>query len=133
MAQATAQRDTRTASVVNISGSSMMVGMTLMAVPERDHAEPETLAEVHRLPDPFAPTPEEVAAKKARRRMDNMTQTADRYGVNRARFFNQAGYDVWGYNERGQYDPAQRFAPDTRKLDEEGEPIGKAASPFPHH
>lgn len=109
MAQAIDERDTLATSVVNTTGPRMMVGMTLTLAPESDwgHEEPQTLAEVHRFPHPLDPTPEEVAAKKARRRLDAMEQGRDRNGVTRAHYYNTAGFDVWGYDSRGQYDPAQ--------------------------
>lgn len=62
------------------------------------------------LPHPADPTPEQVAAKKARRRLSATVQSTDRLGLVHARYFNDAGYDAWGYHLDGHHDPSQVVA-----------------------
>lgn len=83
----------------------MMGVMTLMAVPEWETAP--LIAQVYRLQDLRRPSDDEIAAKKAKRRLERVEQVEDLNGVIRPRYLNADGFDAWGKDVCGHYDPAQ--------------------------
>lgn len=53
------------------------------------------------------PTPDETAARKARRRLSTVTYARTQSGSYRARYFNEAGFDCYGDDANGNHDDAQ--------------------------
>lgn len=93
-------RATITASEPSAPPEGTLGAMTSPAHAEGPEAEPAT---VHHLRHPLDPTPEQTAARIARRRLGRVVYTATRAGAHRARYLSHAGIDAYGHDEDGTY------------------------------